>query len=96
MTNAVEKAARKPRGPHRLNRTVKEAFEYAFNALQENKYNIPGITLEEWAMKNPAEFYKMATKLIPSRVEGSVEGLVVNLMTGVPKAEPKPEPIDFA
>jgi len=86
------KPGRKPGGMNRLNRTVKEAFEHAFHALQENKYNIPGISLEDWAMKNPTEFYRMATKLIPTKLEGNLDAAVaLTVVTGVPS---KPKPAD--
>ena len=78
-----------------MTRSIKDAFEAAFNALQENKYKVPGITLEDWAMKNPGEFYKLATKLIPTKLEGKLDA-DVNLVvaTGVPAR--RPEPVDFA
>lgn len=59
---------RKAGTPNKLTKTVKEAFEQAFNAMQEQ----PGVKLEEWGKANPTEFYKLASKLIPSEINAKV------------------------
>lgn len=61
-------AGRKKGTPNKLTKTVKEAFENAFNAMQEQ----PGVKLEEWGKENPTEFYKLASKLIPSEINAKV------------------------
>jgi hypothetical protein len=45
---------------------VKEVFADVFASLQEDKT----ANLRAWAKKNPTEFYKLASKLIPLQVAG--------------------------
>lgn len=61
-------SGRKKGVPNKLTRTVKEAFEQAFNAMQEQ----PGVKLKEWGEKNPTEFYKLAARLIPAEINAKV------------------------
>ena len=49
-------------GPNKLTKTVKEAFEVAFNELQGD----PDANLADWARANPGDFYKIASKMIPA------------------------------
>jgi hypothetical protein len=59
----------RPKGlPNKLTRTVKEAFETAFHAMQEQ----PGVKLSEWGVANPTEFYKLAARLIPAEINAKV------------------------
>ena len=41
---------------NKLTKSVKEAFNDAFNAMQDK----PEVNLTEWGEKNPTEFYKIA------------------------------------
>jgi len=50
---------------------VREAFEDAFNALQEDPDQPHA--LRPWAKKNPDKFYLLAQKLIPTQVAATVE-----------------------
>ena len=60
----------KPKGAtNKLTKSVKEAFEIAFNKLQGND----DAKLEVWAANNPTEFYKLAAKLIPTSLTGEVQ-----------------------
>lgn len=69
--------------PNKLTRTVRAAFEDAFNALQ----NDPENKLEAWAKTNPTEFYKLSSKLIP--VDMAIQGnVVLNVITGVDSVLP--------
>ena len=52
---------------NKLTKTVKELILDAFNELQKDK----GANLLSWAKKNPTEFYKIASKLIPSEINAS-------------------------
>jgi hypothetical protein len=54
--------------PNKLTKSVKEAFEIAFNELQEDKE----AKLTNWAKENPTEFYKLAAKLIPTSVNADL------------------------
>jgi aspartate carbamoyltransferase catalytic subunit len=59
----------RPKGvPNKLTRSVKEAFQRAFEELQE----VEGVRLTDWAKDNTTEFYKIAAKLIPSEVNMTV------------------------
>ena len=60
----------KPKGtPNKLTKTVKETILGAFNDLQED----PRANIFSWAKENPTEFYKIASKLIPTEISGSLE-----------------------
>ncbi len=59
----------KPKGAkNKLTKSVKEAFEIAFNELQGDKE----ANLANWAKENTTEFYKLAAKLIPTSLSGEV------------------------
>ena len=59
----------KPKGAtNKLTKSVKEAFESAFNELQDDKE----AKLSNWAKENPTEFYKLAAKLIPTSVNADL------------------------
>ena len=66
--------------PTKFTRSVREAFQSAFDQLQE----MPGANLVDWAQENPTEFYRLSGKLIPAKVEheGSI---AVQVITGVPE-----------
>lgn len=52
---------------NKLTRSVKDAFEAAFHALQKD----PKGKLSAWAKANPTDFYKLASKLIPHDLQVS-------------------------
>lgn len=62
------RGGRKAGTPNKLTRTVKQAFEEAFNAMQEK----PGVKLGDWGKDNPTEFYKLAARLIPAEIDAKV------------------------
>jgi len=55
----------------KLTRTVREAFEEAFEELQKDP--TARHALAPWAKKNPDKFYLLAQKLIPTQVQAQVE-----------------------
>lgn len=58
----------RPKGTqNKLTVSVKEAFAEAFKKLGGAK------ALAEWGMKNPTEFYKLASKLIPTDLNLAVK-----------------------
>jgi hypothetical protein len=61
---------------NKLTRTFKEILTDALEALQEDKKN----NLEAWAKENPTEFYKIASKLIPSEISATVESKVITVI----------------
>lgn len=61
-----------PRGPGKLNKTVKETVLAVFNDLQKD----PEKSLIAWAKDEPTEFYKIAAKLIPTEITGSVKTVI--------------------
>jgi DNA-binding transcriptional regulator/RsmH inhibitor MraZ len=82
----------RPKGvPNRLTRTIKAAFEDAFNKLQETNPEADerDVSLVTWARANPTEFYKLCRVLIPQRLEHS--GVSLNVVTGVPEPEASPD-----
>lgn len=56
----------KPKGAtNKLNKAIKEVIHETFNNLQcDAKTN-----MLEWAKQNPTEFYKLASKLIPTETK---------------------------
>jgi hypothetical protein len=59
----------KPKGAlNKATKSVKEAFVEAFGKLQLKK----DVNLTEWGAKNPTEFYRLCTKLIPQAVDAKV------------------------
>lgn len=82
----------RPKGtPNKLTRTVRDAFEQAFELLQQDEgdpvIERPAANLSAWAQRNPTEFYKLASKLIPTEINGDVKGTLI-VVTGVPGDEP--------
>lgn len=62
-------AGRKEGSVNKLTKTVKETVLAVFNDLQ----NDPKANLLKWAKDTPTEFYKIASKLIPTEVNAQVE-----------------------
>jgi hypothetical protein len=59
----------KPKGAtNKMTKSVKEAFEIAFNELQGDSE----ANLTNWAKDNTTEFYKLAAKLIPTSVSADL------------------------
>lgn len=54
---------------NKLTKTVRDTVLSAFNELQDD----PKANITTWAKDNPTEFYKIASKLIPTEVNASVE-----------------------
>lgn len=77
---------RPPGSLNKLTRTVKDAFEHVFNELQGDGYKGAQVSLEEWAVGNTTEFYKLAKVLIPQKLEHA-GGVNVSVVTGIPTAE---------
>ena len=73
---------RKAGTPNRITKTVREAFEQVFSQLQGSGT----ASLFVWAERNPTEFYKLASKLIPHDL-GVQGNMVLHVVTGVPKAD---------
>jgi hypothetical protein len=75
----------RPKGvPNKVTKSVREAFERAFTLLQEGDPQ-SAARLENWAKLYPTEFYKLASKLIPSDVNAHLTGgIVLQVVTGVP------------
>lgn len=74
---------RPPGIPNKVTRTVREAFERAFVLLQDDD----NAKLEEWAKSNTTEFYKLASKLIPTEISADVKGTLI-VVSGVPEKQP--------
>lgn len=73
-------SGRKPGSPNRMG-SVREAFEQVFHALQADE----SANLTAWAQRNPTEFYKLSSKLIPAEISAQVDGTMqVIVATGVP------------
>ena len=70
----------RPKGlQNKLTRTVKERFGEAFEALQDD----PATSLEEWGRANTTEFYKLASKLIPTELNATVKGSLMDVLASI-------------
>lgn len=68
---------RKPKGAtNKLTRTVKECLLEAFNKMQNN----PKVDLYTWGQANPAKFYEISAKLIPTEIQAKVEATVIKVI----------------
>ena len=63
--------------PNSLTKTVKERVLEVFNELQLD----PKVNMVSWAKIEPAEFYKIAAKLIPAEINAHVDNKVINVIT---------------
>lgn len=69
----------RPKGSqNKVTKAVKEAFEAAFNDLQTGENN-----LVAWAEANPTDFYKLASKLIPSELNANISGSLTGILGGM-------------
>lgn len=58
--------AGKPEGAvMKSTKLIKDVFVDAFNALQED----PKANLVTWAKENPADFYKLGIRIVPTQVQ---------------------------
>lgn len=58
-----------PGTKNKLTRAVKTVFEEVFTDLQDD----PKANLATWAKANTTDFYKLASKLIPQKLEAEVD-----------------------
>ena len=70
MANTTGKkfGGRKKGTPNKVTASIKEAFKEAFDELGGAQ------ALVTWGQANQTEFYKLASKLIPTEIAGKVEG----------------------
>lgn len=66
---------------NRATLAVKDAFEAVFHDLQTGDQS-----LLCWAQANPTDFYKLASKLIPSEINASVTGNLTATIAGLGKS----------
>lgn len=56
----------RPKGAkNKLTKSVRDGFQAAFEELQRHE----GVNLHDWGIRNPTEFYRLASKLIPIATE---------------------------
>jgi len=78
-----KKGGRTKGTPNKLTKTVKETVLAVFNDLQQD----PEANLLSWAKSEPTEFYKIASKLIPTEVNAQVEGKIITYNVGFGKSD---------
>jgi hypothetical protein len=73
----------KPKGAvNKTTRIVKEVFADVFSDLQKD--DTKDYHLKNWAEKNPTEFYKLSSKLIPIQLAGDSDNpIAVNVAEGM-------------
>lgn len=64
------------RGANKITRTVREGFLQTFNKLQEDEKT----DLLSFAKKYPREFYALASKLIPTEIQGEVTAKIIRVV----------------
>jgi hypothetical protein len=62
--------------PNKVTRTFKEMLTEALLAMQDDKKH----NLIQWGKENPTEFYKIASKLIPTELSGAIETKLINVI----------------
>lgn len=78
----------RPKGAtNKTTKLVKEVFADAFNTLQDD----PDVKLSAWGKKNPTEFYKLASKLIPVQLAGDPENPLSFTLKGALGFDDSPE-----
>lgn len=94
----------RPKGvPNKMTRTVRQAFEEAFEQLQADPTQ--PYALGPWGKKNPDKFYLLSQKLIPTQVAATVDDVSKELdptaraarlaaLTAVMEARAKGEDVD--
>jgi hypothetical protein len=67
----------RPKGAsNKLTKTFKELVSETVQKLNDN----PKTSMENWAVKNQTEFWKIASKLIPTEVQAKVEATIVKVV----------------
>jgi len=61
---------RKAGTPNKITKSVRETFQSVFEELQQD----PEANLLEFAKKQPVEFYRLSTKLIPTDIKAELGG----------------------
>jgi len=69
----------------KLTKSVRDAFTNAFNELQMDDK----VKLTAWGKENPTEFYRLASKLIPTEVKHEVGEETVKQLVFVSAKEDK-------
>jgi hypothetical protein len=73
--------------PNKVTKSIREHFAAAFDMLQDDDiYN-----LTSWAKTNPTEFYRLASKLIPTKVEADIVQPIQHIIQIIP--DPNGHPI---
>lgn len=68
----------RPKGSaNKVTKTVRAAFEEAFNGLQSDPDH--PAHLANWSRKNPDKFYLLAQKLIPTQVAATIDDVASEL-----------------
>lgn len=72
---------------NKATKSMREHFAEAFDLLQEHETH----KLSKWAETNPTEFYRLASKLIPTKVEADIQQPVQTIIQIIP--DPNSAPI---
>lgn len=68
MAKGKKTGGRRAGTQNKLTKTVKEAFETAFEEMQGD----PKVKLSVWGKENPTEFYKLSARMIPAEINAKV------------------------
>lgn len=78
----------RPKGSqNKVTKSIREHFSAAFDLLQQDEQH----NLVNWAKTNPTEFYRLSSKLIPTKLEADVNIPVQTVIQIIP--DPKSLPI---
>ena len=68
------------RGPDKIKRSILQMFLAAAEKMDGTSNSV-----EEWAMDNPTDFWKLASKLLPKNIEHSITpDILTAILQGLP------------
>jgi hypothetical protein len=74
MAKGEKTGGRKEGTPNKVTRSMKETLQDTLAWLQLQ----PRSNMREWANENPTEFYRIASKLLPTEINANVQSVVIN------------------
>jgi hypothetical protein len=74
MAKGIKTGGRVKGSANRVGQSMKETVMNTLEWLQTQ----PRSNMREWAVENPTEFYKIASKLIPTEVNAKIEPVEID------------------
>ncbi len=76
MAKGVKTGGRTKGSTNKITKSFKELLHATYQALEST----PGKSMKEWALNNQTEFYRIASKLIPTELQhsGEIQQLIIS------------------